>query len=382
MDFFERLNRVFGSWYESLFGDVASDIRPKDVLRKIINAMEDNRKEGLDNRVYVPNKYILEITFHCDEEREYLLAFLDKVELETALRKYMAQNQYYTRGPLDFTIEELSLPEGEARPEKLKVKCKWDVRPMEKDTSPMIVRGLAEEASADRGEAYEEEYTVAATDLYDESTVAPPSLLIEGRSGPKREFLLTKPVTVIGRSRRLGNDLVLDWDGMVSKRHAKITLTSEGFAIVDLDSTNGVWVNGEKVVSSNGRLLNDGDTIRLGATELIFKERGEKHAPAEVPVGSAQPRPKLVFDDGSEFLLASQVNIGRSLGSDLRLDHPSVSRCHALISSCGDVYSIVDLGSESGTWVNSIRLMEGSHVNLQQGDLIRIGEVRLRFELD
>lgn len=382
MDFLEKLNKVFASWYESLFADTASDIRPKDVLRKIINTMEDNRKEGLDNRIYVPNKYILEIDFSCDEEREYLLAFLDKAELETALRKYMAQNHYYTRGPLDFTIEEVSLPEGEARPEKLKVKCKWDVRPMEKDTSPLVVSGLAEEGSAGLSESYEEEYTVAAADLYDESTVAPPSLLIEGRVGPKREFLLTKPVTIIGRSRRLGNDLVLDWDGMVSKRHAKIALTSEGFTIIDLDSTNGVWVNGEKVVGSNGRLLNNGDTIRLGATELIFKEKGEKHAPDTASIGSVQPRPKLVFDDGSEFLLASQVSIGRSLGSDLRLDHPSVSRRHALISSCGEAYSIVDLGSESGTWVNSVRLAEGSHVNLRQGDLIRIGEVSLRFELD
>ncbi|MGB9587411.1 MAG: FhaA domain-containing protein, partial [Armatimonadota bacterium] len=303
MDFFERLNRVFGSWYESLFGDIASDIRPKDVLRKIINTMEDNRKEGLDNRIYVPNKYVLEIAFSCDEEREYLLAFLDKAEFETALRKYMAQNQYYTRGPLDFTIEEVSPPEAEARPEKLKVKCKWDVRAAEKDTSPVVVSGLAKEGSAGLSESYEEEYTVAAADLYDESTVAPPSLLIEGRIGPKREFLLTKPVTIIGRSRRLGNDLVLDWDGMVSKRHAKITLTSEGFTIFDLDSTNGVWVNGEKVVGSNGKLLNNGDTIRLGVTELIFKEKAEKHAPDTASIGSIQLRPKLVFDDGSEFLL-------------------------------------------------------------------------------
>lgn len=381
MDFFERLNRVFGNWYESLFEDIASDIRPKDVLRKIINAMEDNRKEGLDNRVYVPNKYVLEIAFDSDEEREDLLAFLDKAELETALRKYMVQNHYYTRGPLDFTIEEVSLLEGETRPEKLKVKCKWDVRRMEKDNSPVIVSGSADDASSDLSEAYDEEYTVAATDICDASTVTPPSLFVKGPSGLRQEFLLTKSVTILGRSRRLGNDVILDWDGMVSKRHAKIVLTPEGFAIVDLDSTNGVWVNGEKIVDSNGRLLKNGDTIRLGATELVFKEK-ENLTPDTTATGSVQARPKLVFEDGSEFLLASQVNIGRSLGSDLRLDHPSVSRRHAVISSCENVYSIVDLGSKNGTWVNNIRLAEGSYMNLRQGDLIRIGEVKVRFELD
>src|SRR5690242_7818826 len=44
MDLFEKINRSFGGWYEGLFGG-GDDVRPKDILRKILTAMEEHRKE-------------------------------------------------------------------------------------------------------------------------------------------------------------------------------------------------------------------------------------------------------------------------------------------------------------------------------------------------
>ena len=84
MDLFEKINRSFGSWYEGLFGG-GDDVRPKDILRRIIAAMEDHRKEGFDSKVYVPNQYVLEINVLDEEEKQYLLSFLDRDELEVAL---------------------------------------------------------------------------------------------------------------------------------------------------------------------------------------------------------------------------------------------------------------------------------------------------------
>ena len=46
MDLFEKINRSFASWYEGLFGGSGDDVRPKDILRRILAALEDNRKEG------------------------------------------------------------------------------------------------------------------------------------------------------------------------------------------------------------------------------------------------------------------------------------------------------------------------------------------------
>src|SRR5579871_4968641 len=123
----ERFNRTFGTWYEGLFGG-SDDVRPKDILRRILAAMEDHRKEGFDNRIYVPNQYILEINVHDSEEKEYLLSFLNKDELEAAVRRYCQQNHYHIRGALDFTIKEVEDAElnPAKRGEKVRVRCRYD----------------------------------------------------------------------------------------------------------------------------------------------------------------------------------------------------------------------------------------------------------------
>ena len=63
---------------------------------------------------------------------------------------------------------------------------------------------------------------------------------------------------IIGRSSDL--DMVLVED-MVSRRHAKITVTGDQIFIQDLGSTNGTFVNGEKVKRAR---LNEGDRIGYG----------------------------------------------------------------------------------------------------------------------
>ena len=67
---------------------------------------------------------------------------------------------------------------------------------------------------------------------------------------------------IIGRASDL--DLVLVED-MVSRKHAKLTATDGALSIMDLGSTNGTFVNGER---SQDSVAKDGDVIRLGDTEL------------------------------------------------------------------------------------------------------------------
>src|SRR5436309_816501 len=110
MDLLEKINRSFGSWFEGLFG--TDDVRPKDIFHKITTAMADHRKEGIDSRVYVPNQIILEINVHDEEEKEYLLSFLNKDELEAAIRRYCKQNSFEIRGALDFTVKEVEETDG------------------------------------------------------------------------------------------------------------------------------------------------------------------------------------------------------------------------------------------------------------------------------
>ncbi len=78
--------------------------------------------------------------------------------------------------------------------------------------------------------------------------------------GTKREALFTptrlmNPVSYIGRTPQ--NDLVLGSEN-VSRRHAKIIVTDVGITVHDLDSHNGVFLNGKKVRSAN---VNVGDLL-------------------------------------------------------------------------------------------------------------------------
>ncbi len=62
-------------------------------------------------------------------------------------------------------------------------------------------------------------------------------------------------------------DIVLN-DTNVSRRHAEIRPTPDGFALVDLGSTNGCRVNGVRVVQ---RDLRDGDELTFGNTRITFQ---------------------------------------------------------------------------------------------------------------
>ena len=74
------------------------------------------------------------------------------------------------------------------------------------------------------------------------------------------------PLT-IGRST--GNQAVLSGDDFASARHARVESQRDGIWILDLGSTNGTYVNGEKM---DGRhRLHEGDVVRIGQTELRFE---------------------------------------------------------------------------------------------------------------
>ena len=76
---------------------------------------------------------------------------------------------------------------------------------------------------------------------------------------------LTDEVTTIGSVA--GNTVVLA-DPAVSRKHAGIRKIEHNYELADLGSTNGVYVNGQKVPK---KTLEPGDIIRVGNTEAVFK---------------------------------------------------------------------------------------------------------------
>lgn len=69
--------------------------------------------------------------------------------------------------------------------------------------------------------------------------------------------------------------------------------------------------------------------------------------------------------------------LGRSSSSDLRLQHPSVSRRHAQLVRRADRFTLRDLNSQNGTFVNRTRIK--GEVELQIGDEIAVGNALLKL---
>jgi pSer/pThr/pTyr-binding forkhead associated (FHA) protein len=106
--------------------------------------------------------------------------------------------------------------------------------------------------------------------------------------------LLGSPVTL---GRRSDNDVVVD-ERTVSRRHALIMETPAGFVVRDLSTTNGTYVNRDKLGLAE-RLLSHGDEIRLAGSEvrLVFRQEGPSTDKMDID-RSATGRIDLARDEG------------------------------------------------------------------------------------
>ncbi len=101
------------------------------------------------------------------------------------------------------------------------------------------------------------------------------------------------------------------------------------------------------------------------------------------PTGQSTERPfvaTLTADDGVMHpLLEESSTIGRTAANAIALRDPSVSAKHARIVRGAGGFTIEDLGSRNGTYVNSEKLSEKRL--LAEGDLVRLGKIILTFNL-
>lgn len=103
-------------------------------------------------------------------------------------------------------------------------------------------------------------------------------LILERIGAPAAEFPLSADDSYIGRwdaDNGIFPDVDLDSfdpDAKISRRHARVLRRESGFAIEDLGSTNGTFVNrGRRLLPGNPHPLHDGDEIIVGKTFLRFK---------------------------------------------------------------------------------------------------------------
>lgn len=89
---------------------------------------------------------------------------------------------------------------------------------------------------------------------------------IWGRAGPELVPLEADRST-IGRAPT--NDVALEWDSTVSELHAVVERYPVGWCVRDVGSSNGTFVNGERLVAE--RRLRANDEVRVGGTRLVFR---------------------------------------------------------------------------------------------------------------
>ena len=87
--------------------------------------------------------------------------------------------------------------------------------------------------------------------------------VIQGHDQGKR-FELKEPVVRLGRDT--SNPIQL-CDTEVSRRHAELREENGGYVVVDLESSNGTFVNNQRVAQ---QALANGDRVLLGKTMMIF----------------------------------------------------------------------------------------------------------------
>jgi pSer/pThr/pTyr-binding forkhead associated (FHA) protein len=88
--------------------------------------------------------------------------------------------------------------------------------------------------------------------------------LVFGEPPHLKTFLLNKPVVRIGRSPE--SDILLPDTG-VSREHARIFQVGQDYFVEDLGSTNGTWVDGERIRQHR---LKPGALVRVGPYEFRF----------------------------------------------------------------------------------------------------------------
>ena len=174
----------------------------------------------------------------------------------------------------------------------------------------------------------------------------------------------------------------------ISRLHAQLERKSEHWALRDLSSYNGCYINGQRVAGTQE--LRHGDLIQVGDYRLSLENEAllvnEQDATATVPAprtavpSSSLDRLVMLLgpSPGAEFELSpKRMLIGRGEDCDIALNHASVSRVHAELHPLGDGrYEILDRQSANGVRVNGVELPR-SFVDAR--DVIELGDVILKF---
>jgi ABC-type multidrug transport system ATPase subunit/predicted component of type VI protein secretion system len=217
--------------------------------------------------------------------------------------------------------------------------------------------------------------------------------------GEIEEYRVKSQSTSIGRQPDNNQIVVPQKFTSVSRKHMEIIQKGFSFQLVDLNSANGVFLNGIRM--DEPAFLNDGDTIAIGdktkgqeirilfhlttgdLVEQIAEIPKESTESTSIAVLSEPPKDnpyiqvRWMTGTDSFFIIDKDTLLfGRDENADVRFPGRLVftSGKHFELRRTDGGFEIVDLTSTNGTLLNGKMLTPETPTKIQNGDIIRIGD--------
>ncbi|MDR5683024.1 MAG: DUF3662 and FHA domain-containing protein [Armatimonadota bacterium] len=241
MSLFARWEKRLESLVEGLFARTfKGPLHPVEIARQLARAMEEGQTPSV-SRTYAPNAFTVVLS---PRDHAGLAGFQDALvsELVAYLREHAESRGFTLVGPLQVHIHSSEAVESG----RVQVQSRTVAGPSAQTEGPA---------------------EVADTRVYRIGGAGRRAVLTVAEGEPRGAVVpvAARPILI---GRRQGCDVVVP-DPNVSREHLRVERTPEGALVVDLDSTNGTFVNGQRV---HRRLLRPGDRIRIGTTVLEYRE--------------------------------------------------------------------------------------------------------------
>ena len=222
--FEQRVDRLVNGAFAKAF---AAEVQPVEIAAALTSEVDDRAVIVGAGRTVVPNSFTVDLS-SADYQRLNAYSAPLKLELEGVVREHITEQRYTTLGLVAVTFELDS----------------------ELDTGIFRINAEARDSG---GEAVEQVDSAASR--------RGPHIVIDGFAHP-----LTRQRTSLGRGTDA--DIRIEDNG-VSRRHCEIVLSSPP-VLRDLGSTNGTWVQGQRISEVS---LNVDVDINIGSTTVQFRMR-------------------------------------------------------------------------------------------------------------
>lgn len=284
MGLLRNIEHGIESVVEGVFGKVfRSHVQPVELAKKLAKEMDDAKTVSV-SRVYVPNEYHLYLSPRDrDQFEQYETDLLN--ELSEYLTEHARKESYallsrprvLLRQDPDLAVGEFGIatrmvqPHRQApKPSKQSPKPAPQSRPAPPPPPPpppieppqppaAVPESAPDDGARAQAQAMGAGATAGRTAAAASAKKARPILTVGNQP-----YELTKPIIVIGRSREC--DIRLD-DSSASRKHAEIRRENGRYFLIDLGSTNGVTLNGQRVTRAQ---LSLNDQIIIGETPVTF----------------------------------------------------------------------------------------------------------------